>query len=53
MNKNLIPPINKLIEVLTATFDSNAKARILSAYIQQFGPIPNEYRVEIENALKT
>lgn len=44
--------IEALIVLLKQTSDKNAKAILLQSYIQQFGPIPDEYADEVRELLK-
>ena len=44
--------IEILVELLKQTSDKNIKAVLLQSYIQQLGPIPNEYADVVRGLLK-
>ena len=44
--------IEALIELLKQTSDKNTKAILLQSYIQQSGPIPDEYGDVVRELLK-
>ena len=44
--------IEILVELLKQTSDKNTKAILLQSYIQQLGPIPNEYADVVRELLK-
>ena len=44
--------IEALIKLLKQTSDKNVKAILLQSYIQQLGPIPDEYENVVRGLLK-
>lgn len=44
--------IEILVDLLKQTSDKNAKAILLQSYIQQLGPIPDEYSDVVRELLK-